>query len=165
MLTKFNILIILLPFLSVFISSILFLIFQIFNNKNYLFNLLVSFFIVLFIFLFTIYNISYKISEIEIFYLIFSYICSFYLFVCLVQSQISSLQLTILRMIYLYPNINKKEILKKYNANKIFEERIKRLQSGGIIYKKKSSFFIKNNKIIIYLNFTKILRKVFNVNS
>ena len=165
MLTKFNILIILLPFLSVFISSILFLIFQIFNNKNYLFNLLVSFFIVLLIFLFTIYNISYKISEIEIFYLIFSYICSFYLFVCLVQSQISSLQLTILRMIYLYPNINKKEMLKKYNANKIFEERIKRLQSGGIIYKKKSSFFIKNNKIIIYLNFTKILRKVFNVNS
>ena len=165
MLTKFNILIILLPFLSVFISSILFLIFQIFNNKNYLFNLLVSFFIVLLIFLFTIYNISYKISEIEIFYLIFSYICSFYLFVCLVQSQISSLQLTILRMIYLYPNINKKEMLKKYNANKIFKERIKRLQSGGIIYKKKSSFFIKNNKIIIYLNFTKILRKVFNVNS
>ena len=165
MLTKFNILIILLPFLSVFISSILFLIFQIFNNKNYLFNLIVSFLIIFFIFLFMIYNISYKISDIEIFYLIFTYICSFYLFMCLMQSQISSLQLTILRMIYMYPNINKKEILKKYNANKIFEERIKRLESGGIIYKKKSSFFIKNNKIIIYLNFTKILRKIFNVNS
>ena len=82
---------------------------------------------------------------------------------CLIQSQISSLQLTILRMIYLYPGVSKREILKKYNANNIFKERIKRLESGGIIYKKNSSFFIKNNKIILYLNFTKILRKIFNV--
>ena len=71
--------------------------------------------------------------------------------------------LLMMRIIYLYPGVSKREILKKYNANNIFKERIKRLESGGIIYKKNSSFFIKNNKIILYLNFTKILRKIFNV--
>jgi len=163
MLTKFNLLIVFLPFVSVFISSILFLIFQTFSSKNYLLNLIISFFILFFLILFVTYKTSSNITDREIFYLIFSYVCAFYLFMCLIQSQISSLQLTILRIIYLYPGISKKEILKKYNANNIFEERIKRLESGGIIYKKKSSFFIKNNKIILYLNFTKILRKIFNI--
>ena len=81
---------------------------------------------------------------------------------CLVQAPISSLQLTLLRMIYLNPGIKKKEILKKYNSNNIFKERIKRLESGGIICEKNNSIFIQNNKIIFYLNFTLILRKIFN---
>ena len=79
----------------------------------------------------------------------------------LMQSTISSLQLTILRMIYLNPGIKKKEILKKYNSNNIFKERIKRLLSGGIIYKKNSSFYIKNNNILYYLKFTLLLRNIF----
>ena len=161
MLTKLNIIVILLPFFSVFISSILFLIFQIFSNKNYLLNLIISFLTIFSLILVITYKISTSINDKEVFYLIFTYMCTFYLFMCLIQSQVSSLQLTILRMIYLYPGISKKKILKKYNANNIFNERIKRLESGGIIYKKNSSFFIKNNKIILYLNFTKILRKIF----
>ena len=161
MLTKLNIIVILLPFFSVFISSILFLIFQIFSNKNYLLNLIISFLTIFSLILVITYKISSSISDKEVFYLIFTFMCTFYLFMCLIQSQVSSLQLTILRMIYLYPGISKKEILKKYNANNIFNERIKRLESGGKIYKKNSSFFIKNNKIILYLNFTKILKKIF----
>ncbi len=161
MLTKLNIIVILLPFFSVFISSILFLIFQIFSNKNYLLNLIISFLTIFSLILVITYKISTSINDKEVFYLIFTYMCTFYLFMCLIQSQVSSLQLTILRMIYLYPGISKKKILKKYNANNIFNERIKRLESGGIIYKKNSSFFIKNNKIILYLNFTKILKKIF----
>ena len=161
MLTKLNIIVILLPFFSVFISSILFLIFQIFSNKNYLLNLIISFLTIFSLILVITYKISSSISDKEVFYLIFTFMCTFYLFMCLIQSQVSSLQLTILRMIYLYPGISKKEILKKYNANNIFNERIKRLESGGMIYKKNSSFFIKNNKIILYLNFTKILKKLF----
>ena len=66
-------------------------------------------------------------------------------------------------MIYLYPGINKKQILKKYNINNIFKERIERLESGQIIYKKNSSYFIKNYKIILYLNYTKILRRILNI--
>ena len=163
MLTKLNILVIFLPFLSVFISSILFLIFQKISNKNYLLNLIVSFFIIFFLILIVTYKINSNISDKEVFYLIFTYICFFWLFLCLIQSQVSSLQLTILRMIYLYPGINKKQILKKYNINSIFKERIERLESGQIIYKKNSSYFIKNSKIILYLNYTKILRRILNI--
>ena len=163
MLTELNIVVIFLPFLSVFISSILFLIFQKISNKNYLLNLIVSFFIIFFLILIVTYKINSNISDKEVFYLIFTYICFFWLFLCLIQSQVSSLQLTILRMIYLYPGINKKQILKKYNINRIFKERIERLESGQIIYKKNSSYFIKNSKIILYLNYTKILRRILNI--
>ena len=163
MLTKLNIVVIFLPFLSVFVSSILFLIFQKISNKNYLLNLIVSFFIIFFLILIVTYKINSNISDKEVFYLIFTYICFFWLFLCLIQSQVSSLQLTILRMIYLYPGINKKQILKKYNINNIFKERIERLESGQIIYKKNSSYFIKNYKIILYLNYTKILRRILNI--
>ena len=163
MLTKLNIVVVFLPFLSVFISSILFLIFQKISNKNYLLNLIVSFFVIFFLILIVTYKINSNISDKEVFYLIFTYICFFWLFLCLIQSQVSSLQLTILRMIYLYPGINKKQILKKYNINSIFKERIERLESGQIIYKKNSSYFIKNSKIILYLNYTKILRRILNI--
>ena len=61
MLTKLNIYIIFLPFNSVLLSSILFLFFQIFFNKKYLLNLLVSL-LLAFIFILTI------------IYLLFSYL-------------------------------------------------------------------------------------------
>ena len=133
-----------------------------FSNKNYLLNLIISFSTTLFLLLILSYKISSNVTYQEVFYLIFTYICSFYLFICFIQAQVSSIQLTILRMIYLNPNITKKRIIKNYNVNNMFEERLKRLESGGIIYKKNSSIFIKNNKIIFYLNFTKILRNIFS---
>ena len=81
----------------------------------------------------------------------------------IVQVCVSSLQLAILRIIYLNPGIKRKEVVKKYNAKHVFEERIKRLESGGMIYKKGSLFFIKNKKILLVLNLFLILKKIFNV--
>ena len=161
MLINSHIFIIFFPFGLVLFSSIIFFILQILKNKNYLLNLIISFFFTFFIILIIIFKQIYFLNDSLIFYLVFSYLCSFYLFMVLMQSTISSLQLTILRMIYLNPGIKKKEILKKYNSNNIFKERIKRLLSGGIIYKKNSSFYIKNNNILYYLKFTLLLRNIF----
>jgi len=163
MLAKINIYIVFLPFFSVLLSSILFLIFQIFTNKNYLSNLIVSFFLIFFLVLIVIYKISSDLTDQQIFYLIFAYLCSSFIFMSIMQAHISSIQLTILRMIYLNPGINRKEILKKINSGNIFEERIRRLQNTNIIYKKKTSFFLKNKKILLYLNFTLLLKKIFGV--
>ena len=163
MLTKLHIYIIFLPFISVLVSSILFLFFQLFSNKNYLSNLIISFFAIFFLILIIIYKLSPYLNDQVIFYLIFSYLCSYYIFMCLIQAPISSLQLTLLRIIYLNPGISRKEILKKYNSKHIFEERIRRLESSNIIYKNKSSFFLKSNKILLYLNFILILKKIFNI--
>jgi len=68
-----------------------------------------------------------------------------------------------LRIIYFNPGIKKKEILKKFNSKNIFEERVRRLEKTNIIFKKKTSFFLKNKKILLYLNFTLLLKKVFNI--
>jgi len=163
MLTKINIYIVFLPFFSVLLSSILFLLFQIFTNKNYLSNLIVSFFLIFFLVLIIIYKINSDLTDQQIFYLIFAYLCSSFIFMCIIQAPISSLQLTILRMIYLNPGTSRKEILKKLNSRNIFEERIKRLQNTNIICKKKTSLFLKNKKILLYLNFTLVLKKIFGI--
>ena len=163
MLTKLNIYIIFLPFFLVLLSSILFMFFQIFVSKNYLSNLIISFFLIFFLVLIVIYKLGPALTDQQIFYLIFAYLCSSFIFMCIIQAPISSLQLTILRLIYLNPGISRKEILKKYNSGDIFEERIRRLETTNIIYKNKSSFFLKNKKILLYLNFTLILKKIFNI--
>jgi hypothetical protein len=163
MLTKLDIYIIFLPFISVLVSSILFLFFQLFSNKNYLSNLIISFFVIFFLILIIIYKLSPNLNDQEIFYLIFAYLCSSYIFMCLIQAPISGLQLAILRIIYLNPGISRKEIIKKYNSKHIFEERIRRLEATNIIYRNKSSFFLKNKKILLYLNFLLILKKLFNI--
>ncbi len=163
MLAKLDIYIIFLPFISVLVSSILFLFFQLFSNKNYLSNLIISFFVIFFLILIIIYKLSPNLNDQEIFYLIFAYLCSSYIFMCLIQAPISSLQLAILRIIYLNPGISRKEIIKKYNSKHIFEERIRRLEATNIIYRNKSSFFLKNKKILLYLNFFLILKKLFNI--
>ena len=163
MLTKLPIYIIFLPFISILFSSSLFLFFQFFSNKNYLSNLIISFFVIFFLILIIIYKLSPNLNDQEIFYLIFAYLCSSYIFMCLIQTPISSLQLTILRIIYLNPGISRKEIIKKYNSKHIFEERIERLEATNIIYRNKSSFFLKNKKILLYLNFLLILKKLFNI--
>ena len=163
MLTKLPIYIIFLPFISVLVSSILFLFFQLFSNKNYLSNLIISFFVIFFLILIIIYKLSPNLNDQEIFYLIFAYLCSSYIFMCLIQAPISSLQLTLLRIIYSNPGISRKKIMNRYNSNHIFEERIRRLKATNIIYKNKSSLFLKNKKILWYLNFLLILKKIFNI--
>ena len=161
--TKLHIYIIFLPFISIFLSSILFLFFQLFLNKKYLLNLLISFFLISLSILFIIYKLSPNLSDQQIFYIIFAYLCNSYIFVTLIQMPISSLQLTLLRIIYLNPGISRKKIIKRYNSNHVFNERIKRLEATNIIYKNKSSFFLKNKKILLYLNFLLILKKIFNI--
>ena len=163
MLTKLPIYIIFLPFISILFSSSLFLFFQFFSNKKYLLNLIISFFLIFVLILIIIFEFSQNLSDQQIFYLIFAYLCNSFIFMCLIQTLISSLQLTILRIIYLNPGISRKEIIKKYNSKHIFEERIRRLEATNIIYRNKSSFFLKNKKILLYLNFLLILKKLFNI--
>tara|TARA_Y100000310_G_C20322657_1_gene641495 strand:- start:327 stop:587 length:261 start_codon:yes stop_codon:yes gene_type:complete len=81
----------------------------------------------------------------------------------IIQACISSVQLTTLKIIYLNPGIKKNKILKMYNSRHLFEQRLKRLESGGIIYRNKSSFFLKEKKILLVLNFFSILRKIFGI--
>ena len=161
--TKLHIYIIFLPFISIFLSSILFLFFQLFLNKKYLLNLLISFFLISLSILFIIYKLRPNLTDQQIFYIIFAYLCNSYIFVTLIQMPISSLQLTLLRIICLNPGISRKKIIKRYNSNHVFNERIKRLEATNIIYKNKSSFFLKNKKILLYLNFLLILKKIFNI--
>ena len=163
MLTKLSIYLIFLPFVSVLFSSIVFLFFQFISNKKYLSNLIISFFIILLVNLIIIYKLNDYLNDQQVFYLIFAYLCNSFIFMCLVQTPISSLQLTLLRIIHSNPGINKKKIINKYNSHHVFEERIKRLESTDIIYKKNSSFFLKNKKILLYLNFLFILKKMFNI--
>ena len=163
MLIKLPIYIIFLPFISILLSSTLFLFFQFFSNKKYLSNLIISFFLIFLLILIIIYKFSQNLSDQQIFYLIFAYLCNSFIFMCLIQAPISSLQLTILRMIYSNPGISRKKIIKRYNSNHVFNERIKRLEATNIIYKNKSSLFLKNKKILLYLNFLLILRKIFNI--
>ena len=163
MLAKLPIYIIFLPFISILFSSSLFLFFQFFSNKKYLSNLIISFFLIFVLILIIIFEFSQNLSEQQIFYLIFAYLCNSFIFICLIQTPISSLQLAILRIIYLSPGISRKEIIKKYNSKHIFEERIERLEATNIIYRNKSSFFLKNKKILLYLNFLLILKKLFNI--
>tara|TARA_Y100000294_G_C8417170_1_gene281280 strand:+ start:237 stop:734 length:498 start_codon:yes stop_codon:yes gene_type:complete len=163
MLTKFQIYIILAPFLATLILGFLFLFFQVISNKKYLFNLFISFFLIFFLFLFFVYKLSYNLTDQQIFYLIFAFLCNSYIFMNLIQVPISSIQLTILRIVYLNPKITKKQIIQKYNASQIFEERLARLKAGDIIFKNKSHFFLKNKKILLLLSFFLILKKIFNI--
>ena len=163
MLTKLPIYIIFLPFVSILLSSILFLFLQFLSNKKYLSNLIISFFVIFVLILIIIYEFGQNLNNQQIFYLIFAYLCNSFIFICLIQTPISSLQLTLLRMIHLNPGISRKKIIKKYNSNNVFEERIKRLETSDIIYRDKSSLFLKNKKILLILNFLLILKKMFNI--
>ena len=150
---KLYIYIIFLPFISILFSSILFSFFQFFFKKKYFINLMISLIFIFFFIMFFIYKLNFNLSDHQIFYIIFAYLCNSFIFMHLVQAYVSSLQLTILIIIYLNPGISKKEIIKKYNSKHLFEQRVRRLESADIIYKEKSSFFLKNKKILLVLNF------------
>ena len=158
-----NTFIIFLPFILVILSSLIFFLLRLFVKKKYFLNLLVSLIFNFFIVLIFIYKLNDILTQQQIFYLIVSYLFSSFIFMNLIQASVSSLQLAILRIVYKKPGITKKEIIKKYNSNNVFEERIKRLESGGIIYKNKFSYYLKNKKILLVLNFFLILKKIFNV--
>ena len=161
--SKLHIYIIFLPFILVLLSSILFLIFRIFSKKQYFLNLIACLIFNCFLIIIFIYKLRSHLSDHQIFYLIFAYLFSSFIFMNLIQASVSSLQLAILRIVYLNPGISRKKIKKKYNSNNIFETRVKRLESGSIIYKNQSSYFLKNKKILLVLNFFLILKKIFNI--
>ena len=131
---KLYIYIIFLPFISILFSSILFSFFQFFFKKKYFINLMISLIFIFFFIMFFIYKLNFNLSDHQIFYIIFAYLCNSFIFMHLVQACVSSLQLTILKIIYLNPGISKKEIIKKYNSKHLFEQRIRRLESADIIY-------------------------------
>ena len=162
---KLNIYIIFLPFISILLSSIIFLFFQIFLKKKYFINLMTSLIFIFFLIIFFIYKLFPNLNDHQIFYIIFAYLCNSFIFMNFVQGCVSSLQFTILKIIYLNPGISKKEIIKKYNSKHLFEQRIRRLESADIIYKNKSSFFLKKKRILLVLNFFLILKKIFNISN
>jgi len=160
---NFDTFIIISPFVSIFFVGVLFLFFQLTIKKKYFINLLISMSIIFFVIIFVIYKLRFNINDLQIFYIIFAYICNLYIFMNIIQACISSVQLTTLKIIYLNPGIKKNKILKMYNSRHLFEQRLKRLESGGIIYRNKSSFFLKEKKILLVLNFFSILRKIFGI--
>lgn len=161
---NFNSFIIFMPFVLSTFSAILFLLLQIFLKNKYFTNLIISLILILILNLFIIYRFNYSLDENKIFYLIFVYLCNSFIFMNLIQASVSSIQLVLLKIIHLNPGISRKAILKKYSSKNLFEQRLKRLKSGNIIGIKKHSYFIKNNKILLVLNFFLILKKIFKGN-
>ena len=162
---KIEIYIIFLPFIFSFFSSILFLFFQLILKKKYFLKLLASIAITFCIFLFFIYKTKISFSDIQIFYLIFVYLCNSFIFLNIIQASISSLQLSVLEMVYFKPGISRKKIISKYSPVTIFDQRMKRLIAADIISLKKNYFVLKNTKILFVLNFFNLLRKTFAINN
>jgi len=158
---NFSSFIIFMPFVLSTFSAILFLLLQIFLKNKYFTNLIISLILILILNLFIIYRFNYSLDENKIFYLIFVYLCNSFIFMNLIQASVSSIQLVLLKIIYLNPGISRMAILKKYSSKNLFEQRLKRLKSGNIIGIKKNSYFIKNNKILLVLNFFLILKMLF----
>jgi len=159
-----NTYIIFMPFVLSIFSAALFLFLQTFLKNKYFTNLIISLILILILNLFIIYRLNYNLDENKIFYLIFVYLCNSFIFMNLIQASVSSIQLALLKIIYLNPGISRKAILKKYSSKNLFEQRLKRLRSGNIIGIKKNSYFLKNNKILLVLNFFLILKKLFKGN-
>jgi hypothetical protein len=159
-----NIFIIFMPFVLSILSAILFLFLQTFLKKGYFTNLIISLILIFILNLFIIYRLNFNLDENKIFYLIFVYLCNSFIFMNLIQASVSSIQLVLLKIIYLNPGISRKAILKKYNSKNLFEQRLKRLKSGNIIGIKKNSYFLKNNKILLVLSFFSLLKKLFKGN-
>ena len=159
-----NSFIILIPFVLSLLSAIVFLFLQTFLKNKYFNKLIISLILILVFNFYIIFKLHYNIDENQIFYLVFVYLCNSFVFMNLIQASVSSIQLVLLKIIYLNPGISRKAILKKYNSKSLFEQRLKRLKLGNIIGVKKNSYFLKNNKILFVLNFFLILKKIFKGN-
>ena len=107
---NFNTFIIIMPFILSMFSAILFLLLQIFLKNKYFTNLIISLILILVLNLFIIYRLNYNLDENKIFYLIFVYLCNSFIFMNLIQATVSSIQLVLLKIIYLNPGISRKDI-------------------------------------------------------
>ena len=159
-----NSFILLMPFVLSILSAILFLFLQNFLKNKYFNNLIISLILVLILNFYIIFRLNYNLDENKFFYLIFVYLCNSFIFMNLIQASVSSIQLVLLKIIYLNPGISREAILKKYNSRQLFEQRLKRLKSGKIIGIKKNSYFLKNKKILFVSGFFLIVKKLFKGN-
>jgi len=163
MLTKFQIIIISIPFIAVLISSILFLFIQIFFSKKYLLNLLISFFLIFILIFVFVYKLNHNLNDRQIFYLFFAYLCNSFIFMNLIQVPISSLQVKLLRMVSKNKGIKEKKINSLYDSNRIFEERLKTFVNNGTVKKKNSLIKLNSKKILIFYVFFKFVKALHNV--
>lgn len=140
---------------------LVYLILQKINCINYLTNLLNTFFFIFILISLIILKFLNYINFQEIIYLYFSFFCISFISFNLIQLPISSLHVTLLRMIKKYPNIDKNQIQIKYNLKNIFDQRIKRLVKTNVIVKGNSKLKLKNNKFLIVLRLIGFVRKLY----
>jgi len=140
---------------------LVYLILQKINCINYLTNLLNTFFFIFILISLIILKFLNYINFQEIIYLYFSFFCISFISYNLIQLPISSLHVTLLRMIKKYPNIDKNQIQIKYNLKNIFDQRIKRLVKTNVIVKGNSKLKLKNNKFLIVLRLIGLVRKLY----
>ena len=143
--------------------TIVCLILQKINYINYLKNLFYTFFFILILISFVILKFFKYFNLQEIIYLYFSFFCISFIFFNLIQLPISSLHITLLRMIKKSPYIHKNQIQIKLNLKNIFDQRIKRLEKTNVIIKKKSKLKLKNNKFLIALHLISLIRRLYGM--
>jgi hypothetical protein len=160
---KLNFLILFLPFISSFVYVFIFFISQILRKKRYLSNLIYSFILVLIIKIILVFNF---IDYIEFKYLSFLFLvffCNGFIFMNLIQVPISSLQVKLLRIIHKSNGIKESKIYSLYNANHIFEERLKTFIANKTIKKEKSLIKLNNKKILFFYYLIKYLKIIHNI--
>ena len=160
---KLNIIVIFFPFISTLLYALIFFSFQRFYNRNYLGNLIYTFIFILFANNYLIFKFFNLLTNHQIFYILFVYLCSGFIFMNLIQIPISSLQAKILKIIFKDQNLTEKLILKKYNSGKVFDERIDTLLSNKTIITKKSVVILQNKKILFFFIFIKFLKKIYKI--
>lgn len=160
---KFNLLVLLLPFIFTFAYSLVFLILQQISDKKYLSKLIYSFIflfllkIILIIKFYNFFNIQ------EIFYILFAFVCNCFIFMNLIQVPISSLQIKILRIVAKHKGIKERKINAMYDSRHIFEERLKTFINNGTVKKKNSVIKLNSKKILIFYVFFKFVKALHNI--
>jgi hypothetical protein len=81
----------------------------------------------------------------------------------LIQVPISSLQVKLLRIIHKSNGIKESKIYSLYNANHIFEERLKTFIANKTIKKEKSLIKLNNKKILFFYYLIKYLKIIHNI--
>lgn len=153
--------VILYPFILQTFIVLVYLIIQQINNSSYLKKLYFLFFI---FFTFTlILNIKffhYLVLQ-EMIYIYFCFFCNFFIFLNFIQVPISSLQINLLRLINNYPNLEKNQIISKYNLEEIINLRIKRLLKEKIIFKKNKNYALRKRNILFLNNLLNLIKKIY----
>lgn len=155
--------VILYPFILQTFIVLVYLIIQQINNSSYLKKLYFLFFI---FFTFTlILNIKffhYLVLQ-EMIYIYFCFFCNFFIFLNFIQVPISSLQINLLRLINNCPNLEKNQIISKYNLEEIINLRIKRLLKEKIIFKKNKNYALRKRNILFLDNLLNLIKKIYGV--